>query len=166
MTELIIKLLIVAVLGFAWRWWDGRGWGIYPGQTKGKGVARLVVCAAISLGITLPMMEWGPAIVTSALMSLIWLPKQKNREEWDDMALRWAVTFLAMGMAIDLMTGNRLAIAIMGVAGVVVATLVWIGVHWRYTPWRSWLDSASITEGLSGAVGFSALVAAVSLSLL
>ena len=115
MTDLFL-VAVFSALGAFWRWWDGRGWGIYPGQTKLKSGSRLIVCAALSLTIVYPM-TWWAALVTSALMALIWLPQQKQREEWDDMMLRWAVPFATMGLAIALMTGALWAVPLMGAGG-------------------------------------------------
>jgi len=141
-------ILIAAALGALWRWIDGRGYG--------PGWMRLTASVALAVVILAPL-GWLWAMPLGLLWGAMWLPRQKNREEWDDMALRWAAPMAVAGTLLALATNSLWPVAIMGGAGVTVAALVWAGVHWRYTPRYSWLDSSAVTEAAAGAVAFCAL---------
>lgn len=145
--------LLAATLGLVWRWWDGRGWG--------PGALRVIAAGFIAFAILAPL-GWAWALPLAGLWAGMWTPRQKNRAEWDDMALRWALPVgVGFGALIGFATLSVWPLAIMSVAGLIVATLVWLGVHWRYDPPVSWLDSSAVTEALSGAVAFGALSLAV-----
>ena len=147
-------ILIAAALGGLWRWWDGRGYG--------PGWVRLVASVALAIAILAPL-GWLWAMPLGLLWGAMWLPRQKNREEWDDMALRWAAPMALVGTLLALATNSLWPTAIMGGAGILVATLVWAGVHWSYTPRYSWLDSSAVTEAAAGAVAFGALAVSIAL---
>ena len=78
----MIDLWMAAALGALWRWWDGRGYG--------PGWVRLIASVALSCAILWPL-GWAWAVPLAGLWGAMWTPRQKNREEWDDMALRWAL---------------------------------------------------------------------------
>jgi hypothetical protein len=137
--------LIAAALGALWRWNDGRGYG--------PGWVRLIA----SVGLSCAILGWAWAVPLAGLWGAMWTPRQKNREEWDDMVLRWTAPMAWLGILLAIVTASLWPVAIMGGAGLIVATLVWAGVHWRYAAPHPWLDSSAVTEALSGAVAFGAL---------
>lgn len=139
-----IIVLSFALLGGVWRYIDGRGYG--------PSWLRLVVCAFISSLALLPLGSW--AIPMGVVFSVLWLPGQKNREELDDMLLRWAVPFAVFGIAVVVILGQPWSVSlVMILAGVFVSVLVWIGATVVMNGW----DSAAVTETLSGAIAFGAI---------
>lgn len=148
-----METAIASILGGLWRWWDGRGYG--------PGAVRLAVSGLLALWIIWPL-GWVWAVPLAGLWSVIWLPRQKQREELDDMLLRWAAPVGAFGIIIGAITLTVLPVIIMPAAGMIVATLVWYGAtHPAPAAWPSWLDSSAIAEALSGAVAYGALALAV-----
>lgn len=148
-----VVILIAALLGGVWRWWDGRGYG--------PGWARLVVSALIAFAILWPL-GWYFAAPLATLWAALWMPRQKNREEFDDMLLRWGGLVGLFGLLLAPVMWDWAPIPIMAAAGVIVASLVWGGVHIHAPKWfPSWLDSAAITEALAGAAAFGGLAFAV-----
>lgn len=135
-----------AAMGGVWRWLDGRGYG-----PNGLRMAACGLLAALALA---PVGWW--AIPLGATFAALWSFRQKNREEWDDMALRWAVPFVAFGGLLAVATETAASLAVMVVAGALVATLVWAGTHVR----MGQLDPTAVTEAASGAVAFGALALA------
>lgn len=161
-------LILWAAVGAAWRWNDGRGYG--PGGLRlaacfvlaliiVEGVPPIDVITSWSYGIIVAGVEWR-AVLVAALFAVLWLPRQKAREEFDDMALRWAAPMAALGVAMALLNLPALdwrPLFYMPLAGIAVAALVWRGVHWRYNAPHPWLDSSAVTEAAAGAVAFAAL---------
>lgn len=141
-----ITILGYAALGGIWRWLDGRGYG--P-----NGV-RVGACAILAMLALAPIGLW--ALPLGAVFAALWTLRQKQREVWLDMALRWAAPFAVFGVMLALAAGNVMAVPIMAVAGALIATLVWAGTHVR----MGRLDPAAVTEAASGAVAFGALVLA------
>ena len=150
------EIAAIAFLGGLWRFWDGRGYG--------PGWIRLIASVGLALWVLWPI-GWHMAVPLAALWGVIWLPRQKNREEFDDMLLRWAAPIAAYGVLLAVLLwpdAGALDAALLAVSGLVVAVLVWAGVHVPTPPsWPSWLDSAAISEALAGAVAFGALAAVV-----
>jgi hypothetical protein len=139
-------VLMFAVLGGAWRWLDGRGYG--------PNWLRMGSCGVLAALALVPTGWW--AIPLGAAFAAIWSFRQKNREEWDDMALRWALPFAVFGIVSGLVIGSIHSAAIMTVAGAVVSVLVWAGTHLpsKFTLGR---DPAAVTEAAAGALAFGAL---------
>ena len=139
-----IIVLSFALLGGVWRYIDGRGYG--------PSWLRLVVCALIASLALLPLGSW--AIPMGIVFSVLWLPGQKNREELDDMLLRWAVPLAVFGISTVFILGLPWSASlVMILAGVFVSVLVWMGATVVMNGW----DSAAVTETLSGALAFGGI---------
>ena len=136
-----------ALAGGLWRWVDGRGYGPNWARMGAGGLLAWFLLAEFGL--------W--AIPLAVLFMTLWTFRQKQREELDDMMLRWAAAFAVYGALLAFGTRDAGSFAIMALAGVGVAVLVWAGV--RYPMDR--LDSTAVAEAASGALAFGALAAAV-----
>lgn len=147
-TMAVLYISVFAALGGIWRWWDGRGYG--------PNWLRMGTCGVLAALALLPVGLW--AIPLGAVFAAIWSFRQKNREEWDDMAIRWLLPLVLFGAILALVTGDLWAPIIMAVAGGVVSALVWAGTHIpsRFT---LGLDPTAVSEAASGAIAFGALAA-------
>lgn len=136
-------VLFFTIMGGVWRWWDGRGYG--PNWLR---MGSCGVLAALALA---PVGWW--AIPLGAVFAAIWSFRQKNREELDDMALRWILPFAVFGIILGLVTGSIYSAVTMVAAGAIISVLVWGGTHVS----MGRFDSTAVTEAAAGAVAFGAL---------
>jgi hypothetical protein len=150
--------LTLALAGALWRFWDGRGADspILPAP----GYVRLSVCFILAMGCLWPL-GWIWAIPLAGAWTAMWTPRQKNREEFDDMALRWAVPIGGLfGLALMIATDSPIPLGIMGIAGLLVAAFVWASTKLRDLKLRIGsyeADSTAIFDVATGAVAFGAL---------
>lgn len=144
--------LTLATLGGIWRYVDGRGYG--------QNWQRVLVCFMLALICTSNM---GPywAVPLSAAWAALWVFRQKNRAEIDDMGLRWAAPVsIIFGSAFGLYYESIIPFLFMSFIGCIMAALVWAGVHMpelKFTIRKFHADSTAITETLSGFIAFGAL---------
>lgn len=148
----------LALAGAIWRFWDGRGADspILPAP----GYVRLSVCFVLALACLWPL-GWIWAVPLAGLWTAMWTPRQKNREEFDDMALRWALPIGGLfGLALMVATDSPAPLGIMGAAGLLVAAFVWASTHTPNLKLRIGsyeADSTAIFDVATGAVAFGAL---------
>lgn len=138
-----LTVLAFALAGGLWRWIDGRGYG--PNWARMASLGILSILALYPICIL--------AFLLGIIFSAIWVLKQKQREEYDDMLLRWCVPFGIFGIVLAATVGNVLPFPVMTAAGALVAALVVMGTKVQIGK----LDPSAVAEALSGFVAFGAL---------
>ncbi len=151
-----MTLAFSLILGGAWRWADGRG---LPHDMTWL---RTVICAVIAFLILVWHMNAMPAVVFSAVFAGTWTPRQKEREDLQEMLFRWSLLG-GLGGWLAFLTGLWLPGAVLTFAGPIVGVLAWVGTQdgfWKWLPkwWPvKWLDPSAVTDILAGAIAFGAL---------
>lgn len=141
------------LLGAAWRWWDGRGFG--PTWLR-HGVAA-GLCAGL---LVQPLELW--SLLIGALWSASWSFKQKPRESYTAMIFRHTWPAAITAVALYIVTQNPMLLAFT-LTGVPIGVLVTLGTKISYAPPHPWLDSAAVTEFLSGGLSLGVLAALLSI---
>ena len=146
---ILFTAFVFALAGGAWRWADGRG---IPPHTW----MRTVACAVLALLAVAPL-GWWQAPLAAAMLTAVWVFRQKDREVYEDMLLRWLLPLCLIGAVLGLLGAWKAAPLVFVLVGAAVTTLVWFGAR-HESPFKNhpWLDMAALTEAPCGALVFGA----------